>query len=145
MESSDPSPAAQEFLAGLPEPRRELLEAVHRTVAGAAPDLEQWIWRGKMWGGTDQTILAYGHFDYVNASREQVRWFLIGLANQKAHASLYVNAVRDKRYLGQVYGERLGKVKLGSASISFKKLQDLNLDVLAEVVKEAAADGGNPQ
>ncbi len=111
---------------------------MHETIATAAPGLDQWIWRGKMWGGTDQTILGYGHFDYVNASKEQVRWFLIGLANQKAHVSLYVNAVREKKYLGQVYAGRLGKVKLGSASVGFKKLEDINLEVLTEMVAEAA-------
>ncbi|HEX2178095.1 MAG TPA: DUF1801 domain-containing protein [Actinomycetota bacterium] len=129
---------AQEFLTEAPADRRELLRAVHDTVTTAAPELDQWVWRGKMWGGTDQTILGYGHFDYVNSSREQVRWFLIGLANQKAHVSLYVNAVRDKKYLGQLYAERLGKVKLGSASISFKKLEDVDLQVLSEMVAEAA-------
>ncbi|CAN5789493.1 hypothetical protein BH23ACT12_BH23ACT12_22240 [soil metagenome] len=132
--------AAQEFLAGVPAEQRELVRAVHETVAAAAPELEPWIWRGRMWGGTDQTILGYGHFDYVNAGKEKVEWFLIGLANQKAHVSLYVNAIRDRRYLGQVYAEKLGKVKLGSASIGFKKLEDLNLEALTEMVKEAAAN-----
>ncbi len=130
--------AAGEFLAAAPADRRDLLLAVHNAIVAAASELDQWIWRGKMWGGTDQTILGYGHFDYVNSSKEKVEWFLIGLANQKAHVSLYVNAVRDKKYLGQVYAERLGKVKPGSASISFKKLEDLNLGVLAEMVAEAA-------
>ncbi|MEX0791211.1 MAG: DUF1801 domain-containing protein [Actinomycetota bacterium] len=132
------SDASEEFLASAPDERREMLRAVHDTIAASAPGLDQWIWRGKMWGGTDQTILGYGHFDYVNASKEQVKWFLIGLANQKAHVSLYVNAVRDKKYLGQVYAGRLGKVKLGSASISFKKLEDIDLEVLVEMVAEAA-------
>lgn len=130
--------AAQEFLQSAPSDRRELLRAVHDTIASAAPGLDQWIWRGKMWGGTDQTIMGYGDFDYVNSSKQKVEWFLIGLANQKAHVSLYVNAVRDKKYLGQVYAARLGKVKLGSASISFKKLEDLDLEVLGEMVAEAA-------
>ena len=131
--------AAEEFLAAAPSERREMLRAVHRTITSAASGLEQWIWRGRMWGGTDQTILGYGHFDYVNSSKEQVEWFLMGLANQKAHVSLYVNAVRDQRYLGQVYAERLGKVKLGSASISFKKLEDVDLQVLGEMAAEAAS------
>lgn len=132
------SEAADRFLAAAPGERRELLRAVHDTVASAAPALDQWIWRGKMWGGTDQTILGYGHFDYVNSSKQKVEWFVIGLANQKAHVSLYVNALRGNEYLGKVYGERLGKVKLGSASISFNKLEDLDLAVLAEMVAEAA-------
>jgi len=90
-----------------------------------------------MWGGTDQTILGCGRYDYVNTSGDEVHWFLIGLANQKSYLSLYVNAVRDGRYLGQVYADRLGKVKVGSASISIRKLADIDLAVLAEMLEEA--------
>jgi hypothetical protein len=63
------SDAAAEFLAAAPADRRELLEAVHDVVASAAPGLDRWLWRGKMWGGTDQTILGYGHFDYLNSAK----------------------------------------------------------------------------
>lgn len=62
-----------------------------------------------------------------------------GWPNQKAYMSLYVNATRDNRYLGQVYGDRLGKVKLGSASVSSRRIEDLDLAVLAEMVAEAVA------
>lgn len=126
------------FFDSLPAGRRAAAEAVHRTITEAAPGLEPWIWEGKMWGGTDQRILGYGSYDYVNAGGTPVHWFLIGLANQKAYLSLYVNAIRDQQYLGKLYAERLGRVKTGSASISFRKLEDLNLDVLAEMVAETA-------
>jgi hypothetical protein len=56
-----------------------------------------------------------------------------------AYLSLYVSAARDGRYLTQVYGDRLGKVKVGSSSISFRRLDDLDLDAVAEMVAEAAA------
>ena len=132
------NPPEAEFLEGLPEDRRSAAEAVHAAITAAAPDLEPWIWRGKMWGGTDQTILGYGTYDYVNSSGDEVHWFLIGLANQKAHLSVYVNAVRDGKYLGQVYADRLGKVKVGSASIGFRRVEDVDLGVLGEMVREAA-------
>ncbi len=115
-----------------------MARAVHDTIRGAAPELEPWLWQGKMWGGTDQSILGYGTYHYVNASGDRIRWFVIGLANQKAHMSLYVNAVRDERYLGQIYADRLGKVKIGSASVSFRRLEDIDLDVMAEMAAEAA-------
>lgn len=127
------------FLGGLPEERAPIARAVDELIRGAAPELEPWVWRGKMWGGTDQTILGYGTYDYVNATGDEVRWFHIGLANQKAYLSLYVNGVRDGKYLGQLYADRLGKVKVGAASVSFRKLDDLDLDVLREMVLEAAA------
>jgi hypothetical protein len=138
MVTSTPS-TPSEFIDSLPPDRQSMIRTIHETVSGAAPELDTWVWQGKMWGGTDQTILGYGHYDYVNTSGEEIRWFQIGLANQKAYVSLYVNAVKDGKYLGQVYAERLGKVKLGSASISIRKLGDVDLAVLAEMVREAVA------
>lgn len=132
------SPAPEDFFSALPDDRRATAEAVHQVIVSAAPDLNQWVWQGRMWGGTDQTILAYGTYEQVNRSGKKVRWFVIGLANQKAYLSLYVSAVRDNKYLSQIYEPRLGKVKVGSSSIGFRKLEDLNLDAVAEMVAEAA-------
>ena len=63
-------------------------------------------------------------------------------AGQKSTYSLYLNAVRDGAYLGRSYGGRLGKVKLGSASIGFTRLEHLDLEVLTEMLREA--DGLTP-
>ncbi len=40
-------------------------------------------------------------------------------------------------YLAHRYADRLGKVKLGAASIGFRRLEDLDLVVLTELVTEA--------
>jgi hypothetical protein len=136
MTDRDPS---AEFLDGLPPARRADAQAVHDVIRAAAPGLEPWLWRGVMWGGTDQAILGYGRITQVNRGGAEVEWFVIGLANQKAHLSLYVSAVRDGRSLTQVYGDRLGKVTIGSSSIGFRRLDDLDLVVLAELASEAAA------
>ena len=75
--------------------------------------------------------------------------FLVGLARQSDFYSLYVNAVEDGRYLGQVYENRLrvdgvakSRVKIGSASIGLKALGDIDLDVLTELL--AKADEATP-
>jgi hypothetical protein len=56
---------------------------------------------------------------------------------QKNYISLYVNAVADNKYLSQVYGKELGKVKVGSASISFRRLSDVNLEKLRHLLVRA--------
>lgn len=95
------------------------------------------LWIGKFWGGTDQTIIGYGDLVQPRPRGKDVHWFVAGLALQKANISLYVNAVKDVKYLGQYYGETLGKVKLGSASIGFRTVADLNEDVLKALLNEA--------
>ena len=101
------------------------------------PGRRRALFVGTFWGGTDQQIIGYGHIVQSRPKGEEVHWFLVGLARQKDHYSIYVNAVDEGKYLGQQYAGRLGKVKLGSASIGFKRLEDLDLDGLEELMQRA--------
>ncbi|CAN5714286.1 hypothetical protein BH23CHL5_BH23CHL5_09670 [soil metagenome] len=47
---------------------------------------------------------------------------------------MYINAVEDNAYLTEKYKDRIGKAKVGKSSISFKKLSDIDVDVLIEMV-----------
>lgn len=115
----------------------ETLRSLDRLITDAMPGRRRALYEGKFWGGTDQQIIGYGHIVQPRPKGEEVHWFLVGLARQKDHYSLYVNAVDEGRYLGQQYKGRLGKVKLGSASIGFKRLDDVDLEVLSELMRRA--------
>ena len=125
MQRSDTDP--DQFIASLPDGVREDIAALDAEIAAIMAGHERVLWEGVMWGGTEQRIIGYGAQRYVNRSGQDVDWFLIGLARQKGHLSLYVNAADDGAYLGQRYADRLGKVKVGSATITFKRLADLDM------------------
>lgn len=72
------------------------------------------------------------------SSGNEVNWFIVGLALQKQYFSLYINAVENNMYLPEARKDDLGKVKVGKSSVSFKKLDDLNLEVALELVQRAA-------
>ncbi|HEX6286614.1 MAG TPA: DUF1801 domain-containing protein [Acidimicrobiia bacterium] len=112
---------------------RRLDAAIVERMRGA----ERYLYEGKFWGGSDQQIVGYGVMDYENRSGENVEWFVVGLAAQKNYISMYVNAVKDGRYLLREYEKELGKAKVGSASISFGSLDDVDLDGLLALVEEA--------
>ncbi len=125
-------------LDGIADPDvAETMRTLDALITSAMPDRRRALYEGTFWGGTEQRIIGYGHIVQPRPTEEDVHWFLVGLARQKDHYSLYVNAVEDGAYLGQQYEGRLGKVKLGSASIGFKSLDDLDLDVLEELVQRA--------
>ncbi len=90
-----------------------------------------------MWGGTDQEIIGYGTQSYVRSDKQTVTWFLVGLALQKNHVSVYINAVEDRQYLPERYGKALGAVKIGKSSIGFSSLDDIDLDQLESLVARA--------
>ena len=135
MERSDKN--VDEWLESLEGDRADQIRDLHREILSAHPDVPCHLYVGKFWGGTDQTIVGYGVMDYTNRSGNDVKWFILGLADQKNYASLYVNAVKDGRYLLAEYADRLGASKVGSAVASFKDLSDANSDALAEMIAEA--------
>lgn len=122
--------SVDDHIASLPEGRREAVQAVHDTVRTAAPELEATMWSDK--------IISYGTYHYRYASGREGDWFPIGLANNKAYVSLYICAADEDGYLAEQNAARLGKVSVGKSCIRFKQLEDIDLDVVAELSRRAA-------
>lgn len=127
------------FLSGLQSERGDDLRKLDAAIRQRMPNAERHLYEGTFWGGSDQQIVGYGVMDYRNRSGDDVEWFMVGLAEQKNHISMYVNAVEDGEYLLGQYEGKLGKARLGSASIAFSSLEDIELDNLLELVGRAAA------
>lgn len=125
------------WLESLDDPRAEDIRALDSMISQEFAGDARVLWAGKFWGGTDQTIIGYGDLYQPRPKGDPVHWFVVGLALQKSNISIYVNAVKDGAYLGKAYGDRLGKVKLGSASIGFKSLADIDFNELRAMLKEA--------
>lgn len=134
--STDPT----QFLSDLDDPRAADMVRIDEVLVSAMPGRERTLWEGVFWGGTEQSIIGYGDLIQVRPRGDDVEWFVIGLALQKKHLSLYVNAVEDNAYLGSHYADRLGKgskVKIGAASIGFASADRIDLDVLRELAEHA--------
>ncbi len=135
MERVESSP--DDYIASQPSDIRVVLEELHTLIKTALPDRECCMWEGVFWGGSEQQIIGYGDYSYQRSDKMQVEWFIVGLTRQKNYFSVYVNAVEGKTYLAELYGPRLGKVKIGKSSIGFRNRADINLDVLREMVEHA--------
>jgi hypothetical protein len=134
-----PAKTAEELFQAAGE-RGDDLRAVDSAVRAAAPQLERYVF-----GGMGSTMLGYGKYHYRYASSREGDWCVIGLAPQKNYLSLYVCMVRDGKYLPELYAERLGKVSVGKSCIRFKKLADLNMTAVEEIVAEAAELSKDPK
>ena len=135
MERVESSP--DDYIASQESDIQTVLEELHTLIKIALPDRVCCMWEGVFWGGSEQQIIGYGNYAYLRSDKKQIEWFLVGLTRQKNYFSVYVNAVEDKVYLAEIYGPRLGKVKTGKSSISFRNLSDVNLDVLSEMIEHA--------
>lgn len=106
--------------------RADELSALDTMIREALPGVDRVLWRGRMWGGTDQAIIGYGAIRQPRPRGSEVEWFLVGLAEQKRHLSVYVNAAEDGAYLVQTRASRLGRVKVGAAAVTFGSVSDLH-------------------
>ena len=123
--------------AWLAEQDDATLTALDADIRSAMPGCSRTVWTGRFWGGSDQQIVGYGDLVQLRPRGADVEWFVVGLARQTRHYSLYVNAVHDGSYLGRHYADRLGKVKAGSASLGFSSRDALDLEVLDEMLRHA--------
>ncbi|MBT8213332.1 MAG: DUF1801 domain-containing protein [Acidimicrobiia bacterium] len=126
-----------EFLASLPDEFRDDMTEADAVIAAEMDGLPRQLYEGKFWGGTDQQIIGYGTMVTTRSDKSEVEWFVVGLAAQKRHLSVYINAVEDRQYLSEKYGDTLGKVKVGKASIGFTSAADIDLAALGRLVAKA--------
>ena len=125
-----------EYFAMLNDERREVLEQLDALIKETVPNLKPWY---------TYNMLGYGKFRYTNYKKEELDWPVVALASQKNYISIYVCAIHpehDDKYIAAVYEKELGKVSVGKSCIRLKKIDDLNLDVLKEVLQEAEKQPG---
>lgn len=135
MQRSSTTP--DDHIAGLPDAVRDDISTLDAELTRIFAGHERVLWEGPMWGGTHQRIIGYGDYRQENRSGASVDWFVVGLAVQKSHLSLYVNAAEDGQYLVKRYADRLGRVKSGSANVTFKRLSDVDLPGVLEMAERA--------
>lgn len=85
----------------------------------------------KMWG---PSIVGFGNYNYKYESGREGNWFLTGFAPRKRDLTLYIMA-GPKRYPDLM--RKLGKHRTGVSCLYIKRLADIDLEVLRELVQES--------
>lgn len=122
--------------------REEMLRELDQLIQKNAPKLERKLFDGM----ASSVMIGYGFAPYKFADGHDGEWPVVALANQKNYVSVYVCVVKDGKYIAEAYEKDLGKVSVGRSCIRFKKLENINLETLAEVIAETQRlhlDGAN--
>lgn len=82
-------------------------------------------------------MLGYGRYDYTYASGRTGSYFATGFAPRKAKLSIYI--MPGYADFSGILG-RLGKHSIGKSCLYLNKLEDADMDVLAELVRAGLAD-----
>lgn len=85
-----------------------------------------------MWG---ESIVGFGSYHYKYASGREGDWMLVGFSPRKQAITLYLSYGYEN--FEDLMG-KLGKYKTGKACLYVKKVEDVDMDVLRELVKRAA-------
>lgn len=119
----------EEYFEELEEPRKSEVLKLHKLITKTVPKLKPFMLSG---------LLGYGKIHYKYSSGREGDWFKIGLSSGKTGISVHVCAVDKGGYLAEQAKPKLGKATVGRSCIRFKKLEDINLDALTELLKLAA-------
>lgn len=87
----------------------------------------------KMWGGS---IIGFGQYHYKYDSGHEGDSCLVGFSPRKAEITVYIMSGFPER---EELLAKLGKVKTGKACIYVKKVDDIHLPTLRELVKKSVA------
>lgn len=123
----------QEYLESIPEPRRSEILTIDALIKRCAPLLKPHF---------AYNMLGYGSFHYKSKSGREGNWPVISLASRKNYISLYVCALENGKYLAELYKDKLTGSSIGKSCIRFKKLSDIDLSVVEEILKKAEEKPG---
>jgi len=132
MFKSTTAKTVDEYLDLIDEPRRSDMEALHAFIQKTVPDLKPHILYG---------MIGYGTFHYKSKSGREGDWSVVALASQKNYISVYVCALIDGKYIAEGYKDKLPKASIGKSCIRFKKLTDIDLNILSEIITKAVSEG----
>ena len=85
----------------------------------------------EMWG---DSIIGFGSYHYKYASGREGDWFLTGFSPRVQNLTLYIMAGFDN--YDQLLG-KLGKYSTGKSCLYIKRIEDVDMDVLKELVEQS--------
>jgi hypothetical protein len=115
-----------EYVAHLAEPRRTEVQTLHDLFRKVLPKLKPSIQYG---------MIGYGTYHYKYESGREGDAPIIGLASRSAYISVYGCGEEIRKDAVAA----LPKAKFGKGCINIKRLADVDLKALADIVKKSAA------
>src|SRR6266550_3912201 len=127
----------KEYISSHPEPKRSDMQELHRFILQVLPGYKLWFLDGK---NSENKIVSnpnigYGFHSIKYADGKTREFYQIGMSANKTGISVYILGIKDKKYLAQTYGKKLGKASVSGYCIKFKTLKDINIDILEAAIR----------
>ena len=127
----------KDYIGSQPEPKCGEMQELHQRILKVLPGCKLWFDNGI--NNENKRVsnpnIGYGAYTIKYADGKTRDFFRIGLSANTTGISVYILGLEDKTYLAQTYGEKLGKASVTGYCIKFKKLKDINVEVLEAAIK----------
>ena len=126
----------KKYIASQPEPKRVDMQTLHNKILQLMPACKLGFLDGK---NSENKIVSnpnigYGSYTIKYADGTTREFYQIGLSANTTGISVYIMGIKDKNYLAQTFGKKLGKAIVSGYCIKFKSIKDINLDVLQAAI-----------
>jgi hypothetical protein len=127
----------KQYIASQPEPKRSDMQELHQHILQALPKCKLWFLDGKDDKGkiVSNPNIGYGSYSIKYADGTTREFYQIGLSANTTGISVYIMGIKDKTYLAQTYGKKLGKASVTGYCIKFKTKKDINIDILQAAIR----------
>ena len=128
----------KQYISSQPEPKRSEMLELHKQILKVMPKCKLWFLDGKDDKGkiVSNPNIGYGSYSIKYADGTTREFYQIGLSANTTGISVYILGIKDKTYLAQTYGKKLGKASVTGYCIKFKTIKDINLDILHTAVRD---------
>ncbi|HMT08649.1 MAG TPA: DUF1801 domain-containing protein [Pyrinomonadaceae bacterium] len=132
----------KEFIASHAEPKRSEIQTLHDLILRVNPECKLWFLDGKNSDGkiVSNPDIGFGSRPHKYADGTISEFYQIGISPNKSGISVYIMGIEDKNYLPETYGKTLGKATVTGYCIKFKKLTDIDLNVLETAIRDRFRD-----
>ena len=127
----------KEYITGQPESKRSGMQELHRIILQVKPGSKLWFLDGKNSEGkiVANPNIGYGSQSIKYADGTTKEFYRIGLSANTTGISVYILGIKDKKYLAEAYGKKLGKATVTGYCIKFKTLKDININILEAAIR----------
>ena len=127
----------KKYITIQPEPKRSDMQALHRIILQVMPACKLWFLDGK--NSENKTVsnpnIGYGFHTIKYADGKTREFYQIGMSANKTGISVYILGIKDKKYLAQTFGRKLGKASVSGYCIKFKTLKDIDIEILEAAIR----------
>ena len=124
------------YIASQPEAKRNDMQQLHAMVLVLNPTAKLWFLDGK--NSENKVVsnpnIGYGQYTIKYADGTSRDFYQIGLSANTTGISVYILGLDDKAFLANTYGSKIGKASVTGYCIKFKKLKDIDINILQEAI-----------